>query len=384
MKIVVAPDSFKESLSALDVARALHDGFAEVWPDADYALVPVADGGEGTVDALVATTGGKRVATRVVGPLGNEIEAFWGLSGDGRLAIVEMAAAAGLMLVPAAERNPLVTTTWGLGQLIRAALDAGARRFVVGIGGSATNDAGAGMIQALGGRLLDGEGRDLPPGGGALASLERIDLSGLDPRLSECTIDVACDVDNPLCGPKGASAIFGPQKGATPEMIATLDRNLAHFAAVAKAQLGVDVADLPGSGAAGGLGAGLRAVVGATLRPGVEIVMEAVGMDAIVADADLVVTGEGRIDGQTVHGKTPVGVAAVARRHGCPVIAIAGSVGAGAEAVHDHGIDAVFGILPRPCTLAEALAEAEPNLRRTARNVAATLALGGFGRGAKR
>jgi glycerate kinase len=384
MKIVVAPDSFKESLSALDVARALRDGFAEVWPDADYALVPVADGGEGTVDALVATTGGKRVATRVVGPLGNEIEAFWGLSGDGRLAIVEMAAAAGLMLVPAAERNPLVTTTWGLGQLIRAALDAGARRFVVGIGGSATNDAGAGMIQALGGRLLDGEGRDLPPGGGALASLERIDLSGLDPRLSECTIDVACDVDNPLCGPKGASAIFGPQKGATPEMIATLDRNLAHFAAVAKAQLGVDIADLPGSGAAGGLGAGLRAVVGATLRPGVEIVMEAVGMDAIVADADLVVTGEGRIDGQTVHGKTPVGVAAVARRHGCPVIAIAGSVGAGAEAVHDHGIDAVFGILPRPCTLADALAEAEPNLRRTARNVAATLALGGFGRGAKR
>lgn len=383
MKIVVAPDSFKESLSALDVAHALREGFAEVWPAADYALVPVADGGEGTVDALVATTGGKRVTTRVTGPLGNEIEAFWGLSGDGNLAIVEMAAAAGLMLVPPAERNPLVTTTWGLGQLIRAALDAGARRFVVGIGGSATNDAGAGMIQALGGRLLDAEGRDLPPGGGALASLERIDLSGLDPRLSECTIDVACDVDNPLCGPKGASAIFGPQKGATPEMVATLDRNLARFAAVVKAQLGLDVADLPGSGAAGGLGAGLRAVVGATLRPGVEIVMEAVGMDAIVADADLVVTGEGRIDGQTVHGKTPVGVAAVARRHGCPVIAIAGSVGAGAEAVYAHGINAVFGILPRPCTLAEALAEAEPNLRRTARNVAATLALGGFGRGAK-
>ncbi len=289
-----------------------------------------------------------------------------------------MAAASGLELVPPDARNPLVTTTFGVGELIRAALDDGARRFIIGIGGSATNDGGAGMLQALGVRFLDAGGRDLALGGGALADLERIDLSGLDPRLAACAIEVACDVDNPLVGPHGASAIFGPQKGATPEMVRVLDANLARYAALIERTIGKSVADMPGAGAAGGLGAGLHAFLGARLRPGIEIVMGAVEMDRVVADADLIVTGEGRLDGQTIHGKTPIGVASVAERHGKPVIAIAGSLGRGFEAVYDHGIAAVFSVLSRPCTVAEALAEGAVNLRNTARDVAATLRVAGF------
>ena len=378
MKIVIAPDSFKESLSALDVALHIREGFRAVYPDADYVVLPVADGGEGTVDALVAATGGRRITRRVVGPLGDEVEAFYGVTGDGDAAVIEMAAASGLELVPPDARNPLVTTTFGVGELIRAALDDGARRFIIGIGGSATNDGGAGMLQALGVRFLDAGGRDLALGGGALADLERIDLSGLDPRLPACAIEVACDVDNPLVGPHGASAIFGPQKGATPEMVRVLDANLARYAALIERTIGKSVADMPGAGAAGGLGAGLHAFLGARLRPGIEIVMETVEMDRVVADADLIVTGEGRLDGQTIHGKTPIGVASVAERHGKPVIAIAGSPGRGFEAVYDHGIAAVFSVLSRPCTVAEALAEGAVNLRNTARDVAATLRVAGF------
>ena len=378
MKIVIAPDSFKESLSALDVALHIREGFRAVYPDADYVVLPVADGGEGTVDALVAATGGRRITRRVVGPLGDEVEAFYGVTGDGDAAVIEMAAASGLELVPPDARNPLVTTTFGVGELIRAALDDGARRFIIGIGGSATNDGGAGMLQALGVRFLDVGGRDLALGGGALADLERIDLSGLDPRLAACAIEVACDVDNPLVGPHGASAIFGPQKGATPEMVRVLDANLARYAALIERTIGKSVADMPGAGAAGGLGAGLHAFLGARLRPGIEIVMETVEMDRVVADADLIVTGEGRLDGQTIHGKTPIGVASVAERHGKPVIAIAGSLGRGFEAVYDHGIAAVFSVLSRPCTVAEALAEGAVNLRNTARDVAATLRVAGF------
>jgi len=378
MKIVIAPDSFKESLSALDVALHIREGFRAVYPDADYVVLPVADGGEGTVDALVAATGGRRITRRVVGPLGDEVEAFYGVTGDGDAAVIEMAAASGLELVPPDARNPLVTTTFGVGELIRAALDDGARRFIIGIGGSATNDGGAGMLQALGVRFLDAGGRDLALGGGALADLERIDLSGLDPRLAACAIEVACDVDNPLVGPHGASAIFGPQKGATPEMVRVLDANLARYAALIERTIGKSVADMPGAGAAGGLGAGLHAFLGARLRPGIEIVMETVEMDRVVADADLIVTGEGRLDGQTIHGKTPIGVASVAERHGKPVIAIAGSLGRGFEAVYDHGIAAVFSVLSRPCTVAEALAEGAVNLRNTARDVAATLRVAGF------
>lgn len=376
MKIVIAPDSFKESLSAVAVAAAIEAGFREVLPQADYVVVPVADGGEGTVEAMTAATGGATLVETVTGPLGRPVAARWGITGDGETAVVEMAAAAGLMLVPPAERNPLVTTTRGVGELIGAALDRGCRRFVLGIGGSATNDGGAGLAQALGVRLLDADGRDLPPGGAALARLARVDVAGLDPRLADCVVDVACDVDNPLVGPLGASAIFGPQKGATPAMVDELDAALTRYAAILERDLGVAVATLPGAGAAGGLGAGLVAFLGGRLRPGAEIVTSALGLDAAVADADLVVTGEGRIDGQTAHGKTPVGVARVAARHGKPVIAIAGSLGPGAATVHGHAIDAVFAVVPRPCRLDEALAEAADNLTITARNVAATLAIG--------
>ena len=287
-----------------------------------------------------------------------------------------MAAASGLMLVPAAARDPLRTSSRGTGELIRAALDAGARRFILGIGGSATNDGGAGMVQALGARLLDADGRDVEGSGGGLARLERIDVSALDPRLKECRIEVACDVDNPLTGPRGASAVFGPQKGATPEMVQVLDANLARFARIVERDLGVAVDQVPGAGAAGGMGAAMLAFFGATLKPGIEIVTAAVDLDAHVRDADLVITGEGRIDFQTVHGKTPIGVARVAKRHGKPVIGIAGSLGANVGVVHEHGIDAVFSVLSKPCTLDEALRDAPANVELTARNVAAVLRMG--------
>lgn len=376
MKIVIAPDSYKESLSALEVAQAVASGFRQVFPDAEYVLVPVADGGEGTVDAMVAATGGRREAVAVSGPLGARVEAFYGLTGDGETAVIEMAAASGLALVPPAQRNPLRTSSRGTGELIRAALDAGARRFILGIGGSATNDGGAGMVQALGARLLDAEGRELDGSGGDLARLDRIDVSALDARLAECRIEVACDVDNPLTGPRGASAVFGPQKGATPEMVQVLDANLAHLARIVERDLGVSVDRVPGAGAAGGMGAAMLAFFGATLKPGIEIVTAAVDLDAHVRDADLVITGEGRIDFQTVHGKTPIGVARVAKRHGKAVIGIAGSLGANVGVVHEHGIDAVFSVLSRPCTLEEALGDAAANVELTARNVAAVLRMG--------
>ena len=376
MKIVIAPDSYKESLSALEVAQAVEAGFRQVFPDADYVLVPVADGGEGTVDAMVAATGGRKETVTVSGPLGEPVEAFYGLTGAGDTAVIEMAAASGLALVPPDRRNPLLTSSRGTGELIRAALDAGARRFILGIGGSATNDGGAGMVQALGARLLDLEGRELDGSGGDLARLERIDVSALDPRLAECRIEVACDVDNPLTGARGASAVFGPQKGATPEMVQVLDANLARLARIVGRDLGVAVDTVPGAGAAGGMGAAMLAFFGATLKPGIEIVTAAVDLDTHVRDADLVITGEGRIDFQTVHGKTPIGVARVAKRHGKPVIGIAGSLGAEVGVVHAHGIDAVFSVLGKPCTLDEALRDAAANVELTARNVAAVLRIG--------
>jgi len=376
MKIVIAPDSFKESLSALEAASAIEAGFREIFPDADYVKVPVADGGEGTVDALVAATGGRLVNLQATGPLGRPVEAFYGLSGDGVTAVVEMAAASGLELVAPAERDPLAATSRGTGELIRAALDAGARRFILGVGGSATNDGGAGMLQALGAGLLDAHGAQLAPGGAALARLDRIDVAQLDPRIGECVFDVACDVSNPLVGPRGASAIFGPQKGATPAMVDQLDANLRHYASIIARDLGQDVAEIPGAGAGGGIAAAMLVFLNGRLRPGSEIVADAVGLDAAVADADLVVTGEGRIDSQTVNGKTPIGVARVAGRHGKPVIAIGGCLAADAHAVHAHGIAATFSTVMKAGTVAEVLAGAEENLRCTARNIAAALKLG--------
>jgi glycerate kinase len=377
MKIVIAPDSFKESLTALAVANEIEAGFREFFPDAQYVKLPVADGGEGTVQAMIDASGGRRIELQVTGPLGEPVSAFYGLMGDGATAVIEMAAASGLELVPPARRNPLHTTSYGTGQLILDALDAGARRFVLGVGGSATNDGGAGMLQALGGRLLDAAGADLNAGGGALAALARIDLSGLDARIKDCVFDIACDVSNPLVGPQGASAIFGPQKGATAAMVEQLDANLRRYAEVIARDLGRQVAEVPGAGAGGGIGAGMMVFLGGRLRPGSEIVMAAVGLDAAVADADLVITGEGRIDSQTIHGKTPIGVARVAQRHGKPVIAIAGGLASGAAVVHAHGIDAVFGAVSRPCTVEEALADAARNVRVAARNIAAVLCLGG-------
>ncbi|HBY9530814.1 glycerate kinase [Klebsiella aerogenes] len=377
MKIVIAPDSYKESLSALDVATAIETGFREIYPHAEYVKVPVADGGEGTVEAMVAATQGHIVQVSVTGPLGEPVNAFYGLSGDMRCAYIEMAAASGLESVPPTRRNPLLTTSWGTGELIRHALDAGVSQIIIGIGGSATNDGGAGMAQALGAKLLSAGQQQIARGGGALETLARIDLSELDPRLADCRIDVACDVTNPLTGPQGASAVFGPQKGATAAMIERLDRGLQHFAQIIDRDLDIDVLSLEGGGAAGGMGAALYAFCGANLRPGIEIVTDALGLADLVADADLVITGEGRIDSQTIHGKVPVGVAKVAKRLNVPVIGIAGSLTADVGVVHQHGLDAVFSVLYSVCTLEEALANAAANVRMTARNVAAVLQMGG-------
>ncbi|APG16642.1 glycerate kinase [Kosakonia radicincitans DSM 16656] len=376
MKIVIAPDSYKESLSALEVATAIERGFREIFPSAEYIKIPVADGGEGTVEAMVAATNGRIVKVAVKGPLGEQAEGFYGISGDEQSAFIEMAAASGLEMVPPAKRDPLITTSWGTGELIRHALDAGVKHIIIGIGGSATNDGGAGMVQALGAKLLDEQDRQIAPGGAALESLARIDLRELDKRLAGCRIEVACDVTNPLTGEAGASAVFGPQKGATPEMIARLDKALEHYAEIIARDLDIDVLNLAGGGAAGGMGAALYAFCGAELRQGIEIVTDALALDKHVRGADLVITGEGRIDSQTVHGKVPVGVAKVAKRYNIPVIGIAGSLTADVGVVHDHGIDAVFSVLYTICTLEKALENAGENVRMTARNVAAVLKAG--------
>jgi len=316
----------------------------------------MADGGEGTVQALVDATSGRLIAARVTGPLGDPVDAAYGITGDGETAVIEMAAASGLPLVPPEKRNPLVTTTYGTGELIRHALDNGARRFIIGIGGSATNDGGAGMAQALGVRFLNARGEEIGRGGGALADLDRIDISARDSRLKDCTITVACDVDNPLTGPKGASAVFGPQKGATPEMVTALDANLRHLAEVIRRDLGHDIETTPGAGAAGGLGGGLMAFLGAELRRGVEIVVEATGLREKLAGADLCLTGEGGTDFQTVHGKTPMGVAQAAKPHGVPVICLSGGLGKRYQDIYQVGIDAACTIVPGPMELAEAIA----------------------------
>lgn len=373
MKIVIAPDSYKESLTALEVATEIEAGFREIFPHAEYLKIPMADGGEGTVAAMVAATGGSLIVADVTGPLGEPVPACYGVTGDGKTAIIEMAAAGGLVLVPPHLRDPLKTTSYGAGELIKAALDAGISHLIIGIGGSATNDGGSGMLQALGVKLPDHEGREIGFGGGELAKLDRIDIGNMDKRLQSCRIEAACDVDNPLTGEQGASAVFGPQKGATPEMVAQLDANLVRYAAIIRRDLGIEVDKIAGGGAAGGMGAALLAFCGATLRPGVEIVMEAVGLEAAVQDADLVITGEGRIDSQSIHGKTPVGVARMAKRHAKPVIAIAGSLATDAGVVHEHGIDAVFSVLSRVGSREEALAHAAANLRAASRNIAATL-----------
>lgn len=376
MKIVIAPDSYKESLSALEVATHIEAGFREVFPNASYVKLPVADGGEGTVEAMVAATDGEIIEVDVTGPLGEPVKAFYGISGDKQQAFIEMAAASGLELVPPELRNPLNTTSWGTGELIGYALDSGVKSILIGIGGSATNDGGIGMVQALGARLQDSDGEPLGFGGREVARLASIDVTALDKRLKECRIEVACDVTNLLTGKEGASAIFGPQKGATPQMVEELDLALEHFAKIISRDLDINVLELSGGGAAGGMGAALYAFCGAQLRQGIEIVTEALKLDELVRDADLVITGEGRIDSQSIHGKVPIGVAKVAKRYNKPVIGIAGSLTPDVGVVHEHGLDAVFSVLYRICTLEEALENAGDNLRKASRNIAATLAVG--------
>ena len=376
MRIIVAPDSFKGSVSALGVAEAMERGIQAVFPEAEVIKVPIADGGEGTVEALVAATAGRLMHTTVRGPMGVPLSAHWGVSGDGLTAFIEMASASGLPLVPKERRDPRIASTFGTGELMKAALDAGLRRLVVGIGGSATNDGGSGMARALGARFLDAEDRDLPEGGAALARLARLDLSGLDPRLAEASILVACDVDNPLCGPRGASAVYGPQKGATPEMVTELDGALAVLAAVATATTGRDIARSPGAGAAGGLGAGLLFFTPASLRPGVSIVLETTGFEGLIQGADLVITGEGRTDFQTAMGKAPVGVAEVARRHGVPVICLSGGLGDGADDVLDHGIDAIVSTVPQPMTLEACMSQGAALVEAAAARVCRLLKVG--------
>lgn len=357
MRILVAPQAFKGSLDAVHVAQAIGRGAAEVFPDALVTLLPVADGGEGTVRAMVQASGGRTVTTRVLGPLERPVNATWGMLGDGHTAVIEMAAASGLPLLRREERNPWRTTSYGTGELIRHALDYEVSHLIVGIGGSATNDGGAGMAQALGVRLLDASGRDLRPGGGNLRHLERIEPSGIDPRLATVDIEVACDVNNPLTGPEGASAVYGPQKGADPEMARELDRILDRYAAVIRRDVGPDVGTAPGAGAAGGMGAGLLAFTNARLRPGVEIVFEALRLDEHLRDADLVITGEGRMDRQDTFGKAPMEVARRAAALGIPTVAVVGSTGRDYHVVFDHGLAAVIGTVNRPMTIDRAVAE---------------------------
>jgi len=358
MKIVVAPDSFKGSLTALKVADAIRDGIKRVVPEAEIDEVPMADGGEGTVQALVDATDGQMITEEVCDPLGNQIEADFGILGDGVTAVIEMAAASGLPLVPEARRNPMFTTTYGTGELIRAALDRGCRKLIVGIGGSATVDGGAGMAQALGARLLDKNGDEVSRGGGGLENLDRIDVSKLDPRITESATVVACDVDNPLIGPRGGPEVYGPQKGATPEMVRKLDEYLDKYADIIKRDLGADVKEVPGAGAAGGLGAGLMAFLNAELRSGIDIVIEASGLEQHLKGADLVITGEGKIDRQTIYGKTPIGVARAAKKYGIPVIGIGGGISEDASVVYENGIDALMSIISYPMSLEAAMARA--------------------------
>ncbi|WP_188006342.1 glycerate kinase [Vibrio cholerae] len=370
MKVVIAPDSFKESLTAKQVCDAIQAGLARVWHDAKFVAIPVADGGEGTVQSLVDATQGRLVEVKVMGPQGKRVEAFYGMLGDNQTAVIEMAAASGLHHVPVAQRDPKLTTSFGTGELIRHALDQGVTKLIIGLGGSATNDGGVGMLAALGARFTNADGDPIQLTGGGLRELTHIDLQDFDPRLQHCDILVACDVNNPLCGDKGASAVFGPQKGATPEDVQLLDGALRQFGLLTEKVTGKMVLESAGAGAAGGMGAALLAYTQARLRPGIEIVLETVQLAHQVSDADLVITGEGRIDSQTVHGKTPMGVAKVAKRFDVPVLALCGCTGDNYQAVFQCGIDAVFAAVPRAMSLEDALKESDFNLADLAENVA--------------
>ncbi|MBJ9901101.1 glycerate kinase family protein [Acinetobacter bereziniae] len=368
---VLAPDSFKESMTAEQACFAMQRGIEKVIANAQFIHVPMADGGEGTVDALVAARDGRKVHFEVTGPLiGQNVQSYLGLIDDGKTAVIEMAMANGIHLIEKSQRNPLVTTTIGTGEMIKAALGLGVSKIIIGLGGSVTNDAGAGMAQALGAKFLDKNMHIVNVGGGQLEQIESIDISQLDHRLKQTEIIIASDVTNPLCGASGASYVFAPQKGATPEMVEKLDQNLKYFAELVKHQLNVDVADVQGAGAAGGLGFGLMVFTGAKIRSGVELVIEETQLAEKVAKADYVLTGEGGIDFQTKFGKTPFGVAQVAKKLNKPVIALAGYVGQGIEELYTEGFNAIFGIVDGACDLQTALKQGEKNLQRCCENVA--------------
>ncbi len=369
MKIVIAPDSFKGSLSAFEVAKSIQKGIANVDENIETIIVPLADGGEGTVQSLIDASGGQLVKAIVHDPLFREIEAFYGIMGDRETAVIEMAAASGLPLLTTHERNPLKTTSFGTGELIKDALDKGCRRFIIGLGGSATNDGGCGMANALGVRFFDHSGNEVGMGGGELSTIDSIDLSGLDSRIKDAQFLAACDVDNPLCGVNGASEVYGRQKGASDEDVAILDRGLHHFGQMVKQQLNLDIKDVAGAGAAGGMGAGVMIFLQAKLRRGVEIVSEATLLNEKLEGADLVISGEGRIDFQTAFGKTLYGVAQIAAKKNIPLIVLAGSLGEGYKTLYNKGFASIFSIIDKPMSLDDAMANAPLLLENAAENV---------------
>lgn len=368
-KYVVAPDSFKESMTAKEVCDAMEKGIKKADSAAEVIKVPMADGGEGTVDSLVDATNGQRVIVEVTGPLGNKISAYYGILGNGTTAVIEMAKASGLEIVEKKKRNPMITTTFGTGELIRDALDHNVKEIIIGLGGSSTNDGGSGMAQALGAKLLDQNNNQISFGGGNLDKLDKIDISDLDSRLQDVKIILASDVTNPLIGKDGASRVFGPQKGATPEMVEKLENNLQHYAKIIKRDLNKDVASVSGAGAAGGLGAGLMAFTTCKMRQGVDIAIEVTKLEEKVKSADYVFTGEGGTDFQTKFGKTPYGVAKLGEKYHKPVISLAGYLGEGIDSLYSEGFTAIFGIIPGACDLSTALKNGPSNVARTTENI---------------
>lgn len=369
MKILIAPDSFKENLSAKEVAKAIERGIKKVDENIQTSIVPMADGGEGTVESLVEATDGQIINVKVKDPLMRDIDSYYGVLGDRKTAVIEMAAASGLALLEKDERNPMDTTSFGTGQLIKYAIEEGYKNIIIGIGGSATNDGGAGMLMALGAKLLDANGEDIGLGAKGLGKLKSIDLYNFHEAIKDCNFVVACYVDNPLVGKRGASYVFGPQKGADEHMVKILDANLENFGKVVEDTLGISLLQYPGAGAAGGMGAALLAFLDAVLERGIDIVIEATQLERKIMDSNLVITGEGKIDDQTQFGKTPYGIATLAKKYNKPVIAIAGGIGEDASVLYEKGIDSIFSIVNKPMTLEEAMVHGESLLEDTAERI---------------
>ena len=358
-KILIAPDGFKESLKAIEVAKSMEIGVKKVWPKIETKLLPVADGGDGTMETIIGQSNGKIYNSMVTDPLGRKIVAEWGGIESKNIAVIEIAKSSGLSLLTEEERNPLITSTRGAGQLIKEALDLGYKEIIIGVGGSATNDGGIGMLSELGVKFYNSEKKEIGDGGNALIDLEYIDTSKLDNRIKNTSIIVACDVSNPLCGPKGASAIFGPQKGATPQMVSKLDKALMNYAKIIKKDLDIDIINYPGSGASGGLGAAFMAFFGARLRLGADIVLDLLDIDTQLKDSNLVIVGEGQFDRSTIFNKAPISVAHRAKSIGIPVLGIAGSLGAGFNEIHNHGIDSMFSLVNRPMSMNDAVSNSK-------------------------